>query len=374
MRQIGIIGASGAVGGAALALLRSDGYAPKAGYRTRRPGTDPETCWQAVDVYDRISLARFCSGCRVILNAAGPSGQIGDRVLRAADAAGADYVDAFGGALLEQQLDARLPETERRVVHSAGVYPGLSAMLPQYIVDKYFDHAHQLRGWTGGREHCTPAAGMDVLLSAIQGFGLAGAIWRKGVRVDSTSGLIRNVYIPGFPLRMCVQPFLSREIERVARRLSLQDLQWHNVMPDAGPMEVMSRWVGRLGLSDPPDMLQLQQATADLVRASDLDSAGQTPFYRQVVEIEGERHGKRRCVRAVLSAVDSYRVSGAVAACAVLHILNIPCQPGSYTAADFLSTSSVLDKLRAWKVISALSIDVVTPPESESIASEEGTL
>ena len=80
--MIGVLGASGAVGGAALAGLCAEGrHALRAGYRSRPLRSDKTSCadWQPVDVDDETSLARFCDGCEVVLNAAGPSCPVLDR-------------------------------------------------------------------------------------------------------------------------------------------------------------------------------------------------------------------------------------------------------------------------------------------------------
>src|SRR5919108_258567 len=50
----------------------------------------------ALDLDDDASLARFCDGCRVVLDCTGPSFRVLDRVARAALRAGADYVGAGG--------------------------------------------------------------------------------------------------------------------------------------------------------------------------------------------------------------------------------------------------------------------------------------
>jgi len=300
--MIGIVGASGAVGGAALANLSSEGrYALRAGYRSRplhhKIAADVEQ--QQVNINDEVSLTRFCKNCSIVLNAAGPSYRIGDRVVLAADEAGAHYVDAFGGALLVQQLAALPLSPGRCVIHSAGIYPGLSALLPRWMAEQGFDCVRALRGWSGGREHCTPAAAADVLLSTVQGFGQAGTAWVEGHRTTGSLVPRAAVEVVGFPGRVHAQPFFSEELKRLVEELGLHDAHWNNVMPSARAMDVISRWCGRLGTTEPLDEALLQQAVADLVHTAQIDVAGQTPYYRLVVEMEGERAGRPRRLRAV---------------------------------------------------------------------------
>ena len=68
-----------------------------------------------LDVEDSLALQAFCSGCRVIVNCAGPSCHIRDRVARAAFRAGADYVDPGGDeplAALHHTLVGHLSQGE----------------------------------------------------------------------------------------------------------------------------------------------------------------------------------------------------------------------------------------------------------------------
>jgi len=377
--MIGIVGASGAVGGAALANLSSEGrYALRAGYRSQPPhhkiAADVEQ--QQVNIDDEVSLARFCKNCAIVLNAAGPSCRIGDRVARAADEAGAHYVDAFGGALLVQQL-ATLPLSPGCcVIHSAGIYPGLSALLPRWMAEQGFDCVHALRGWSGGRERCTPAAAADVLLSTVQGFGQAGTAWVEGHRTTEALVPCDAVEVVGFPGRVHAQPFFSEELKQLVEELGLHDAHWNNVMPSARAMEVISCWCGRLSTTEPLDEALLQQAVTDLVHTAQIDVAGQTPYYRLVVEMDGEREGRPRRLRAVLRAQDSYRVSGAVAASAVIWLLDAPPAPGVHSADQVLAWDVVCSHLQRWGVIEAFNLVEFLAIDNHLITAsvEEGAL
>lgn len=373
---IGIVGAGGSVGGAALdGLHTSPDWTLRAGYRSQPARNDAAAVidWRHVNADDAASLARFCDGCAVVLNAAGPSCRIGDRVARAADVAGADYVDAFGGAVLVRQLAAQPSSRERRVIHSAGVYPGLSAVLPRWLARQGFDRVHALRGWAGGRERCTPAAAADVLLSTLDGFGQAGVAWIDGRRVTDALPPRNEVELVGFPGRVHAQPFFSQEMERLARELGLRDAYWNNVMPSGRATETIARWCARL--SARLDDSTLEHAISDLVETSRRDVAGQAPYYCLVLEMDGERAGRSHCVRVVLNARDSYRVSGTVAASAVLCLLDTPPAPGIHSADSVLAWEPLLDHLRRWGAVDSFSL--VELPVNDAAAEaviEEGTL
>lgn len=353
---IAIVGASGSVGSGALACLMHDDqrYVLRAAYHTRAP-QDPDKydsmCWSRVNIYDDSSLAQFCSGCTVVLNTAGPSSQIGDRVARAADRAGADYVDAFGGRQLSDLFQANPLSMNRRVIHSAGIYPGLSELLPRWLARTHFDKVQTLRGWSGGREACSPAAAVDVLASTHQVFGRAGALWEDGKRITNAMAAYSATDLPGFPGHVYVQPFLSEELERLIRDLDLHDVRWGNVMASTRALEVIARWSSRLGIHAGAENTQayrqlLQQAVNDLVETASMDLAGQTPYYRLLIDMEGTASGATRRLRAVLKARDSYRVSGAVAANAASVLVTNPPPPGTYRADSILDWEAVLSTLQ----------------------------
>src|SRR5207302_8403929 len=102
---------------------------------------------------DPRSLADFCEGCRVVVNCAGPSSVIGDRVARAAFAAGADYVDVAGERALHAQA-VGLP-AGRTALPGAGMMPGLSELLPRVLAHDHPRRTAHLRAWCGGRGRFT---------------------------------------------------------------------------------------------------------------------------------------------------------------------------------------------------------------------------
>ncbi|MGW8437377.1 saccharopine dehydrogenase NADP-binding domain-containing protein, partial [Nocardiopsis sp. NPDC055879] len=192
---IGVVGASGAVGRHAAHALRSLGHG-RLVLGARR--TDPLNTLAEelggpvevvpVDVDSAESLEAFCHRCDVVLNCAGPSYRILDRVAVAALATGADYVDVTGDTPVHDRLAGSPAAGEHRVLLSAGTLPGLSALLP-----RWFARGHGLREMTvhaGGLERCTGAAAGDLLLSLPGAsaseavFGHPLSAWRDGAVVE----------------------------------------------------------------------------------------------------------------------------------------------------------------------------------------------
>ncbi|GAA3983110.1 NAD-dependent dehydratase [Thermobifida alba] len=336
---VGLVGASGAVGAQAARALRGLGRTRlRLGGRRAAPlralaaelGAGAEA--RPVDLDDAAALADFCSGCAVVVNCAGPSYRIVDRVARAALAAGADYVDVTGDAPVHARLSRDGLAGRRTAVLSAGVLPGLSALLPRWAARGRLE---RVVAYTGGLERCTEAAAADLLLSlpgsARQAavFGEPLAVWRAGRRVPRALQARDGVRAPFFPEEAFVQPFLTGEAERLAAALGLREVQWHTVHPGPRTRAVLTGAAGRPDGAD--------GATAARLRAAaDLDLAGRTPYYLLVFQLTERVEGKVRERCLVVRTADSYRLSGRVAAVAAHEVLRGAVPPGLHYACDVL--------------------------------------
>ena len=345
--MIGVVGASGAVGRHAAHALRSlsDGRLVLGARRTDplrvladELGGRVEAV--PVDVDSTESLEAFCHRCDAVLNCAGPSYRILDRVAVAALAAGADYVDVTGDTPVHDRLAGSSSVGEHRVLLSAGVLPGLSALLP-----RWFAHRHGLREMTvhaGGLERCTGAAAADLLLS-LPGAGASEAVfghplsaWRNGTVVEGALRAREGVRAPHFPGTVFVQPFLTGEARRLAGSMGLHRLDWFNVHPGERTRAVLTSAVGRADTG--PDTAER------LRRAADLDLVGNTPYYQLVyslVDGSGAPH------TLLASFTDSYRMTGRVGAAATAAVVRGATPIGVHHAADVLDPGTTVEALFA---------------------------
>ncbi|GIG40586.1 saccharopine dehydrogenase NADP-binding domain-containing protein [Cellulomonas phragmiteti] len=343
---VGVVGASGAVGSAAARALHASGEVRlRLGGRRPEPlddlarelGGDAQVA--TADVRDAASLAVFSAGCDVVLGCAGPSYALGDRVARAALAAGADHVDVTGDEAVRTALAGDPLPARRRVVVSAGLLPGLSALLPRWLAARHGLHA--LRAYAGGLERCTPAAAGDLLLSlpgagdAAAVFGTPGAAWRAG-RVEPRALRSRDGHVaPHFDEPGFVQPFLTREAQRLAPDLGVTDLEWYAVHVGRRVREVLTAAAGA-------PVADLETTAHTLRRAADLDLAGRSPWYLLVLEATDADGGRRTLV---LRTPDSYRLTGHVAAWTTREVLGGRVPTGVHHAADVLDPARAVDAL-----------------------------
>jgi hypothetical protein len=374
---IGVVGGYGAVGGAAAAMLAAEGVGRlRIGGRRREEAQRFVTTELAgtgeaieVDVENPESLARFCAGCTVVVNAAGPSYRILDRVARAAFTAGADYVDPGGDDPVHQRLSAALAASPgRTAVLNAGVMPGLTAVLPRWLAGQGFERCDRLIAYVALIDHMTPAGAGDYLLSLGGGFGEAHAAWINGRRVSGALVPLSQIELPFFSGRITAFPFLSTETERLAREMGLVEIRWYNVFDEAAHvLAALGRLQGAMtGEGD------LAAAAAVLTQAAELDLFGRVPYQLLVFQLEGQAAGRRVSRAAVLRAANTYRLTGAVTARAVLAILRGHIRPGVHFAAAALDPDMLVGQLRRHPAVSMLDLIDGLPELADTM--EEGAV
>jgi hypothetical protein len=350
---IGLLGASGQVGRTAAERLAASGRAAlrlggrdrerAAGVAAHLPG-DAEAV--QVDLHDPAGLAAFCAGCRVVVNCAGPSYHVLDTVARAAWAAGADYVDV-GGELAARDALGDGPG-DRVAVFSAGVMPGLSGLLPRLLTGRPL---RRLDSYVGGAAPFTPLSAVDALLTRGERFGVAMAVMRDGAVVPHALGPLHGVGLPGFPAPMHAWPFLTTE----AQALPAAEVRAYNVFLSSRIPEALARAWAEVPAGAGADALA-PHAPA-VVTASEHDAAERGPFYVMLFAarpVPGVPPGPNR---VLLTATDSYALSGAVMALATSAVLAGGVAPGSHLAAEVLDPEMAAGALRADPLVDTLTVD-----------------
>ncbi|MFE0413476.1 saccharopine dehydrogenase NADP-binding domain-containing protein [Streptomyces tendae] len=354
---IGVLGASGAVGRAAVRELRALGHTGlRLGGRTESalravaeedPAGHDEALWADATAPD--GLRAFTEGCDIVLNCAGPTYRLRATVASAALAAGAHCVDVAGDdPAAEDLLAAGDPARDgRTVVLSAGALPGLSSLLPRWLAGQGLDSVAALTAHCGGLEPCSPTVAHDLMLSLTSGgadgaaYGEALAAVRGGRRVPRALRTAEDTEHHAFPGRVALQPYLSGESERLATVLGLDRLDWYNVHPGPAVRALLNVLPGRLAAGDDPAEL------ADrLFLAADLDLAGRAPYYVMDFELSGTSSGRPATAGLTLRAASSYRLTAAVGALAVDAVLRARVPAGVHFARDVLDPGTVVRHLR----------------------------
>ncbi|WP_327250078.1 saccharopine dehydrogenase NADP-binding domain-containing protein [Streptomyces sp. NBC_01320] len=355
---IGVLGASGAVGRAAVRELRALGHTGlRLGGRTASalcavadedPTGHDETVWADATAQD--GLHAFTEGCDIVLNCVGPTYRLRATVASAALAAGAHCVDVAGDDPAAEDLlrDGDPARDGRTVVLSAGALPGLSSLLPRWLAGQGLDSASALTAHCGGLETCSPTVAHDLMLSLTSGgadgaaYGEALAAVRDGRRVPRALRIAEDAEHGAFPGRVALQPYLSGESERLATTLGLDRLDWYNVHPGPAVRALLNLLPGRLAAGDDPAELAER-----LILAADLDLAGRSPYYVMDFTLTGTASGQPATAGLTLRAASSYRLTATVGALAVDAVLRAEVPAGVHFACDVLDPDTVVRHLRS---------------------------
>ncbi|WP_437568970.1 saccharopine dehydrogenase NADP-binding domain-containing protein [Sorangium sp. So ce542] len=367
---IGILGGYGDVGAHAARRLLSLGLRPlriggrnfEAARRFANELSAEAIEHQAVDFRDDASLRRFVAGCRIVLNCAGPSHSIADRAARAAMEAGADYVDAAGDDALYALLDGDEHRRRRRVaVLSAGLQPGLTALLPRWAAHRAFSQVQGLRSYFGVLDHFTEVAADDYLQAATDGVSEPLAAWREGRRSGVLTRM-RNVEVPFFPGPATLLPHLNTEGERLASSLRLERGDWYTVITGQHILTAFDR----------ARSLERREAVAALRRASLLDLAGRAPHVILLAQLDGLRSGTPVTRTLVMRGRCNAELTGTMAALTTLAVDQGEVPAGRHFAAAVLEPVSAVGRLLESGAVSTL--DLLDTSLDALGATEEGSL
>lgn len=361
---IGVLGATGVVGGAVVEMLRESGLDDlRLGARRAVAGGRVHV----VDAQDPDSLAQFCAGVSVVVNCAGPSYVLLDTVARAAHRACADYVDVSDGPAYH--LLHGDDRGERTSVLSAGMLPGLSNIVPRAIAPMGQLVGSRLTVHAGGIERFTPAAAGDLVLSvdgddqSTYWYGEALAAWRDGAVESGALAAFDDQEVPHFPGRVSAMPFLTADSVRMARSDGLTALDWYNIF--TGPQLRLA--LGRLRGRVSRDPEALAAAIADVRTAGEIDRAGQDPYYTMTYTLAGDAYART----AVLRTDSSFRLTASVAVLAVKSLLAGTVPPGLYFADEVLDPQATIQGVQD---LGALEVFDVYDHVHPRPVMEEGTL
>ncbi|AGP40739.1 hypothetical protein BE04_17300 [Sorangium cellulosum] len=367
---IGILGGYGDVGAHAARQLLSLGLGPlriggrnaEAARRFANELSAEVVEHQAVDFRDDASLRRFVGGCRIVLNCAGPSHAVADRAARAAVEAEADYVDAAGDDALYALLDGDEYRRRRRVaVLSAGLQPGLTALLPRWAAARAFSQVEGLLSYFGVMDHFTEVAADDYLQAATDGVSEPLAAWREGRRSGVLTRM-RNVEVAFFPGPATLLPSLNTEGERLASSLRLARADWYTIINGQHILTAFDR----------ARSLERREAVAALRRASLLDLAGREPHVILLAQLDGSRDGAPITRTLVMRGRRNAELTGAMAALTTLAVEQGEVPAGRHFAAAVLEPMSAVGRLRESGAVSAL--DLLDTSIDALGATEEGSL
>lgn len=371
--RIGLLGGTGAVGREVAARLRAGGAG-----EVLIGGRDVAAAEAVVagvlggeghaveaDAGDPVSLRDFCAASDVVVNCAGPSRLLMDRVAVAAIQGGARYVDVGGDDPVYDRMSRPSAPDTGCVVLSAGMIPGLTGLLPRYLAGLGFTEVDRLTVYHGVRDRIGKAGAYDFVAGIAEGADESFAAWRSGGPRSGAARRAADRTLPGFTDPVTVHPYLSPEARRTALRLGLRDGDWHTVLFDGQTSAVLG---GLPGLTEDG----LAAAAERLYRAAEFDMLGRTPQVILVCQLDGRGDGGAMTRSLVLRATGAAELVAAAAAVTVPQVVRGDVPAGVHFAADVLDAAAAVAALADDPGVVQLSVHDV--PLEQLVTQDEGAI
>jgi len=261
-----------------------------------------------LDVLSSAPWPAAVRACSRFIQCAGPSFRLSDRLIAKVLAhcpSPGIFIDAGGDGAAIKRWHKPLAAAGWLGIMGAGIQPGLVGVAIRVLAAR-FPRTDLLRlsSFAGGLQHLTPAGLAEYLQAVHARTGYPGMYWQQGE-------WRRVVEIPPFPAcfpaSARAHPYVDEEAALAAKELSLFSLCSFNVTDSAEITYLLNEIMvtGRI-----PD--SASQRTADAV-------AAQSPWF--CLSAEGiDEEDKADVRRTILTCVDSYQVTGAVAAWAMINV------------------------------------------------------
>lgn len=348
---IGVLGATGSVGKAAVKTLMEDtDYKLLLGSRDKRrlesiyDLADTSKEYVQVDINNKLQLQEFCSRCNIVLNCSGPNELILDKVALACIDSGVHYVDVSGGEKLYELLKNKediIRSKKLLFIIACGVYPGLTEIYPMYIVKKYFDHVSSLKTYFTTQGKLTFGSAYDYICGIENNVGKGMKYISRG-RITNTYNNKISIYNLPQPAgnRYCY-PIVNMELLRMCQNNNIDEAYFYNTFynkEDIGKAMLIKRDSDRLG----KDLLA-KKMTGKFV--GDINHKDFTMIYitcegmvdNEEIELDGK----------ILYEGAGNDISGIAGANVIETMMNnIPNEYGTYYVTDIIPVDTFMDNIK----------------------------
>lgn len=328
--MIAIIGGYGKVGINACQLIYKWGKHPlKIGGRNPEKGKYdyvkrfPDAQWEKVDLQQDESIQRFVKNCTLVINCAGPSHKISEKVAKICISEGCHLVDAgFERKLEKIQLDTH----QQVVLYAAGATPGLSGIVPRWFAQK-FDQVQSILTYIGALDKFTPTGAEDYLEGVLDDTNSPMACWKNGALCKGALKRKFQVHLPFFQREVSTFPIFDSETQFLAQKLHVEHGEWYCAI-DGSHIEKALDTASAQYKTNPKETID------KLCLATALDTIGVNPYFNMLVELNGIKNKQPVTQTAVFESKGTVELTGIVTAICAIAILNGKIKPGIRPAAQ----------------------------------------
>ncbi len=335
---VGIIGCSGNIGRGIAEYLLGKGYTV---YGVQRHQTevfsDNENYTQKVfDVSDTEKLTELAAECDMLINCIAPAYEYSNNIAVTAGENDCIYLD-----LTDCVASDELPESGTYIT-SCGYIPGLSAMIPKFIIEEHFDKAERAVLFQGCTELCSDRALTDIIMSSEKS-GYVDSYYYNGEIRKMVIDPRRRFKLPVLGKEVFLKPYLSDEMIDFAEKTGISSLKWLNAYENISQFMFFIRLIGIVTSGDKEKMSALTAA-----ERSKREASGKELYSVMLGEIIGTKDGVDKCVQFVLSFSDMDKLCSVSAGLIADKVLSLDVDKGvhmGYRLADRELTTEIKEYL-----------------------------
>ncbi|MBV4429413.1 saccharopine dehydrogenase NADP-binding domain-containing protein [Clostridium tyrobutyricum] len=352
---IGILGYGGQVGRHVVTYLKGR-YPIKCGQRVITDiFQNSEIEYSSVDVCDKAQLKKFCEGCKIIINCTGPSHYLSQKIADTVYENGSDYIDLFGTNIVKTCHDINNKVT----VIGAGSFPGLSGILPIWLMQHEKEGSIRANIFAGGNECITKTACIDFLMSTFSGFGKIDSFYKEQEVRKSEDSYVKMPLI--FPQNAELMEYLSDEMILSAEKSKLNELHWYNVQTNLSYKKIMRSAFWELAKNcDKSKVYTIADKVKEILMKS---RANGNNWYKIWIEIEKDKLKKNYG----FNCYDSYKINGRIAALCAECLYKGIYVPGIYWPFEILDCKKVIEDLLAKKILTQIGLKDLSDCEEGEI-------
>lgn len=191
--RIGVFGATGRVGKGVLKVLEREKFQVTAFYRNPVKARELQDFQSEkfkisrLDLEDSEALDEACEECDLLINCAGPSDEIKDRIAVRCIEKGKKYLDVAGGKVLKEKIEQNMTVGNNCCcVLGAGIYPGLTEVFAAAVARKY-PSLKELKLYFYGNSPLSETAAYDIVAGMEDSSG--GMCYVKDGKAVKISGI-----------------------------------------------------------------------------------------------------------------------------------------------------------------------------------------
>lgn len=282
--------------------------------REHSSGCESRISYQKVDIHSDASLSLFCRKCHIVINCAGPSSTIFDKVARAALRHKIHYIDVGGSEALYNELLLRedmIRDNDTAFVVTSGMYPGLTEVFPAYIASGYFDEVESLEYYFAVNDHMTYSSAYDIVCGMLKNDDVSPSFYEDGQKKKCQSVSTLELELPHPVGKVPGVMTFNSDMLRIVENYNIKSARFYNIFSGERIRQVLFE-IGMLKMLNKPS--PKKRLAEILVNASNEDMRGRQSYVMLYLTMKGRGNGSPKAVTSTLYSEKAHKVSGIVAA------------------------------------------------------------